>query len=121
MKCKGESPRLIEPMSVVRHDPSLLNGRVLVDPLVLNVCCSAPASACQSRTVLSEADATRRSSGENATEQTQPEWHLIVRCRVPVSAFQSCTALYEADATRCPSGENATCYDISLFKGLAGR
>ena len=66
---------VIEPRSVIRCASLGLKDNYFRKLLILSVCCSAPVSALQSRTVLSpKPDASRRPSSENDTDQTQSVW-----------------------------------------------
>src|SRR5947207_7892908 len=96
--------------SVIRLHSSELNESVEREVSTSRVACSVPVSASQIRTVLScEPDASRRPSGEKATDETDDVWPCSVACSVPVSASQIRTVLsYEPDASRRPSGEKAT-------------
>src|SRR5438477_299693 len=105
------------PLLVLRYWPSIEKDSSSINVLTSSVASQAPVAASQSRTVLSsEADASRRPSGENATALTQSLWPLSVASHAPVAASQSRTvSSSEADASRRPSGENATALTQSLW------
>ncbi|KAJ5462249.1 hypothetical protein N7530_010454 [Penicillium desertorum] len=94
-----------------------------MNPFPSTVCCRTPIDGFQSRIVVSrDADASRRPSGEKATNRTEAEWPSTFCYRVLTDGSQRWTVLsLEADASRPPSGEKATKeteseWPVSVFK-----